>query len=568
MSELALPEPRPAPALAAALVRRPLLTLFALCLLAWLPGFFSLPALDRDEARFAQASKQMIETSDLVDIRFGAEARNNKPVGIYWLQAVTTKLLGSPPFDAIWTYRLPSLAGAVVAVFLAFWCVCALAPPATALVGASLLALTLGLAAEAHIAKTDAVLLASILGAQGVLIRVYLAARGRASKQPGLALALAGWSAMAVGILVKGPVIVAVLGLTALALSLWDRDWRWLVATRPLPGLVFLLVLVLPWFVAIGLATHGQFYAQSFGHDFAGKLVGGEEGHGAPPGYYVLLSTVTLWPATLFVLPGIWAAIAGRQRPAMRFLLAWAGANWLMFALVPTKLPHYILPVYPVLAFLGAMWLMASRDAAETRAQKWLRYVAAAQFALGALLLAAGVAVAPDFYGAGAPIWLVALAALGGLAGLAAAGLMLARARFAALAAAVVAALIVYPSLMWGTAPRLTAIWISPRLAALVAKDKRPGDPPVVTSGYDEPSLIFLLGTGTRIAPGARAAQIALSEGGLVLVDDRQKPAFVQRLAQLGVAARPVDRLSGIDYSRGRPEHITIYRVSRAAPAE
>src|ERR1700709_2931267 len=56
-------------------------------LLAFLPGFFQIPPTDRDEARFAQATKQMLETGEDVDIRFQDEVRYKKPVGVYWLQA-------------------------------------------------------------------------------------------------------------------------------------------------------------------------------------------------------------------------------------------------------------------------------------------------------------------------------------------------------------------------------------------------------------------------------------------------------------------------------------------------
>ena len=70
--------------------RRPLALLFLICLIAWLPGLFTIPPLDRDESRFAQASKQMLETHNFVDIRFGQEPRYKKPVGIYWLQAAAT----------------------------------------------------------------------------------------------------------------------------------------------------------------------------------------------------------------------------------------------------------------------------------------------------------------------------------------------------------------------------------------------------------------------------------------------------------------------------------------------
>ena len=68
-------------------------------LLLFLPGFFNIPPIDRDEARFAQATKQMVETGDFVDIRFQDEVRYKKPVGIYWLQAAaveTASALGLP----------------------------------------------------------------------------------------------------------------------------------------------------------------------------------------------------------------------------------------------------------------------------------------------------------------------------------------------------------------------------------------------------------------------------------------------------------------------------------------
>ena len=65
-------------------------------LITFLPGFFQIPPVDRDEPRFAQATKQMIETGDYVDIRFQDEEANDKPIGIYWLQAAVVKTARSP----------------------------------------------------------------------------------------------------------------------------------------------------------------------------------------------------------------------------------------------------------------------------------------------------------------------------------------------------------------------------------------------------------------------------------------------------------------------------------------
>src|SRR5689334_24684396 len=111
-------EPAPPPAWLTRLAKRPFALLALLGLLLWLPGVLSLPALDRDESRFAQSSRQMVESGDVVDIRFGHVPRNKKPVGIYWLQAASTRVAELFPGnrghdERIWTYRLPSLLGAI-----------------------------------------------------------------------------------------------------------------------------------------------------------------------------------------------------------------------------------------------------------------------------------------------------------------------------------------------------------------------------------------------------------------------------------------------------------------------
>src|SRR2546423_2004090 len=74
-------------AVATASHARALAVLILVSLISFLPGFFNIPPVDRDEARFAQATKQMIESGDYIDIRFQDEVRYKKPVGIYWLQA-------------------------------------------------------------------------------------------------------------------------------------------------------------------------------------------------------------------------------------------------------------------------------------------------------------------------------------------------------------------------------------------------------------------------------------------------------------------------------------------------
>jgi 4-amino-4-deoxy-L-arabinose transferase-like glycosyltransferase len=545
--------------------RHPLAVLLFVCVLAWLPGFFTLPPLDRDESRFAQATKQMLETRDFVDINLGGVPRYEKPVGIYWLQAASTALLGGGIRDAIWSYRVPSLLGALAAVAATFWLARVFAGIETAFFAGLILGLSVLLVAEAKIAKTDAVLLGTVTVMQAVIARTYLAVR-----QPGACAPLStkaillGWAAFGLGVLVKGPVIALVCLASILAIVLWDRDWRWLGRLKPLTGFALALAVVLPWAIAIGIASHGMFYEKSLGQDFANKLVGDAESHGAPPSYYTLLVSFTFWPGILLLLPGLVYGIARRREPAVRYLLAWAGTTWLMFEFAPTKLPHYVLPAYPALAILCALWLTSNAGTA-TKPLRIAQYLSLGLYVLVGLVLAGFLGLAPSRFGAGTPWWLYAILAFGIAAVLAVIPRILARRYPAAVFMASLAAILLYGVAGFLTVPRLTELWLSPRLAAAVVRHSEKGDPPAVTAGYAEPSIAFLLGTKTALDEGPGAGQRAASTGGLALVSDDQRQSFLDAVATGGARAEALEEIAGLNYSRGRKTRITLYRVMPGA---
>ncbi len=544
--------------------RRPLVLLCLLCLLGWVPGLFTIPPLDRDESRFAQASKQMLETGNFIDIRFGEEPRYKKPVGIYWLQAASTEIaapITRGARDQIWTYRIPSLLGALAAVALVYWCAGAFLGVEGAFLSALLMGLTLLLSSEAKIAKTDAVLLATIVGAQAVVLRAYLA-RDPEHAQLTFRTAMLGWLSFALGVLIKGPVILGVCGVTLAALLVWDREWRWLGKLKPLWGIPLTVLIVAPWLIAIALQSHGEFYQQSLGHDFGAKLAGGQESHGEPPGYYLLMTIATLWPATLFAIPAVAATILRHREPAARFLLAWAGASWLMFEIVPTKLPHYIMPAYPALAIMTAAFVMAPHEGGLPRWRRILPVVSSVQFLLGAALLVAAIVVVPKLYGQGIGWDLVAAALAISVLALAAAVFMLRGSKAMAAGLATVTALVAYPLLTLDAGRKIERIWVSPRETAMIRAHLRANDPPAVLAGYTEPSAMFLLGTQTHLTNGYGAAEIGAAQGGLAAVEDGQRSRFLAHLAELEADAAPIDSLDGFNYSRGRPVHITLYRIT------
>jgi 4-amino-4-deoxy-L-arabinose transferase-like glycosyltransferase len=540
--------------------RRPLAALLLICVLLWLPGFFTLPPLDRDESRFAQATKQMLETGDFINIRLGEVPRYEKPVGIYWLQAVSTAVLGDGARNQIWTYRMPSLLGALAAVAGTFFLVRLFASVEAAFTAGLLLGASVLLMAEAKIAKTDAVLLACIVAAQSVIMRVYLSARSpRAVAAPTTSLVMLGWAAFGFGILIKGPLIVLVCGASVIAASLVDREWRWLSRLHPLPGLALALLIVTPWALAIGIASQGQFYQQSLGEDFALKLMGDQETHGAPPGYYALLMHLTFWPGSLALLPGIALGIGRWREPAVRYLLLWSATTWVMFELAPTKLPHYILPAYPALAALCALWLTGNGP--WPKLQRAAATVSLTLFVLVGLALAFFIAWAPGRFGNGGTTALTAAAAAAGIATIAALIPALKGRKLAALGMATASAAILYCAAGFLSVPRLNELWLSPRLSASVERHAMPGDPPVVTAGYAEPSISFLLGTRTALETGTGAALIAGRSGGLALVDSGESDSFLALVAEAGGKVQALDEISGLNYSRGRPTRITLYRV-------
>lgn len=540
--------------------RWPRLCLCLLCLLLWLPGFFTLPPGDRDESRFAQASRQMVESGDYIRIRYGEEDRNKKPAGIYWAQSASVHVaeaLGVGSRNQIWPYRVPSLLGALLGVLATFHWGRALVGRRAAFLGAAMLASCLVLVVETHIAKTDAMLFATVAGAMGLLGRAYLTPGHFSARQ-----AAGFWLILGLSILLKGPIGPMVVALAVVTLCIADRAARWLRVLRPAWGIPLMLLVVLPWFVAIGIATEGRFFAEAVGGDMLAKVNSGEEAHWGPPGYYILTFLIAAFPAAFLVLRGLLGAWRDRLHPGTRFLLAWIIPSWLVFEAVATKLPHYSLPMYPPLMLLGAAWAM---DPLRRPAPAWLRWIGIFALVLGAAGLGIASALLP--YLADRRIDPVALL------GLPAAALFLwvvlgeirhGKPARAGLAAAVLA-IPLYAVALEGVLPRLTAPWVGPRVAALLA-ERAPGLPPAQfgVAGYHEPSQMFATGTGTVLLRNGTAAAAFLAEapGRFAAVGDRDLAAFQAEAQRLGLTAQEEGSVEGFNYTRGR--HIVL-RLFRAA---
>jgi 4-amino-4-deoxy-L-arabinose transferase-like glycosyltransferase len=544
---------------------RPYALLAALCLLLYMPGLASIPPLDRDEARFAQASRQMLETGDFLRIRFQDEARNKKPAGIYWLQGAAVAAFSTPGSTAIWPYRLPSLLGAMAAVLLTFALGTSLFAAGTddttarriAFFAALLLGTALGTIVEAHVAKTDAALLAAVVVGQGALGLVYVRARTGRRAMP--AVAALFWVAEVVAILLKGPPGPALAIVTIAALSIADRDLRWLRGLYPLLGVIFMIIVVMPWVIAIDRATEGAFLAEAIGHDLAFKLIGSQESHGAPPFSYLLLAMATFWPGSLLLVPALARGWRRHELPVERFLLAWLVPAWALLELVPTKLPHYVLPLYPALALLSAMALVEGAQLARAGWPRYADIVVQGLWVIVTVMLGAVLIVLPLRFGGQVSIAGILGAVV--LLGLAAA-LLYRRPRpvLIAAAVAVLSAAFLLP-VATVVLPGLDRFWLSRAAAELIARHPSQAGASLFAVGYAEPSLVFLLGGKVRLTT-ARGAAEALAGGGEVLVSNREEAVFRQALTARGLIAQPLGSAPGFDYANGQRIVLTLYAVA------
>jgi 4-amino-4-deoxy-L-arabinose transferase-like glycosyltransferase len=543
--------------------------------LAFLPGIDRIPPMDRDESRFAQASKQMLESGDLVTVRFQEELRAKKPVGIYWLQSASAAVFGS---DAILSYRVPSLIAGFAVIGLGFGLARRLVTAREAGFAAILMATGLVMAAEAHLAKTDAMLVAVTLAQQALLFRIYSLYRDK-HHISGL-LALGFWATMAAGILIKGPITPLVAVLTLAVLAGRERSIGVFGATRPVLGFLTLTSLVLPWVMLVTSATDGAFLSTAIKGDLVGKLQSGQESHGAPPLTHLALLIITFWPGSLLLaraVPAIWTK---KSTPEFLFLLGWIIPFWLVIELTPTKLPHYFLPVMPALAIcasLGVFYqLPAGKKTPDDATDQsgpfrpgriknlftlraaiigWEVLFALVSIGLGMLVLAAATFYGGDrLYG-----WIGLLLAVL----IAGASVLWTRWQKPASIIAIAGLAALFHANTFGfVLPSLSDMHLAPRITSTIEAITPPAEA-VAAAGYHEPSLVFSQGTDTLLFSPAEAA-LFLGEGrnGIALVETRALGRFMDTAIQAGISLEEVAKIRGFNISRGKRVTIHFFRAA------
>jgi 4-amino-4-deoxy-L-arabinose transferase-like glycosyltransferase len=545
------------------------LWLVLLCLAAYLPGLFTIPPIDRDESRFAQASRQMFESVALPSDQrvptlhsgglavpyVGATPRLNKPPLVYWLQAASAAAFtgGDPLRDAIWMYRVPNVLCTVGAVLLLFRFglkMPGVGRSAAFLASAGFAACPL-VVVDAHQARADQLLLLTVVATQALLWRIYAAPRTN------WGLVLAFWLSIAMGVLAKGPITPLIALLTAIAFSTIRGEWRWLWRSQPLVGVLIVAAGVSPWVIAVGQHVGLSNYLSGVYAETIGRSKEAMEGHWGPPGYHAALFVFLLWPLAL-ALPHTLTRLRRRWRRdvSVAFLLAWLLPAWLVFEVVSTKLPHYPLPLFPAAALLLARSAVVVSRVPARRALgvflHWKRFWAGTGLVVVAAIAALGASMPwwREFGWIDGPNWqpttgVVPAAALLGATAFVLifrSGSLAGRHRItAAILGGIAGVVLSYWTLFRCIGP--AALSLSSRVVAALPTKSSPQ-----LIGYDEDSVLFL--TRGLASRGGDASAVSRVHVGVLS----------QRVANDRGVSLPANavRVRGFNIARGRCETVIV----------
>jgi 4-amino-4-deoxy-L-arabinose transferase-like glycosyltransferase len=499
--------------------RRDYALVVVMCLVLYLAGNSSIAVWDRDEAWYAETAREMVQSGDYIVPRFNGEPRYRKPVLIYWLIAAAYHLWGDGEFAA----RFCSGLAGTVTCLITYRLGTRMYDRRVGLAAALMLAVAPFMVVESKLATTDAVLTATLAGAfmcvWELTDRFKTSTRHAAGSHPSPLIAVASprgdrgwiegcgssrgslrwalgfWFLVGVSLLTKGPFGPAFLAMAIITWLVFSRQWSVLREFRWLPGLALAAAVVLPWGVAIHVATAGEFFRVALGEQAFGHALRPMNDHRGFPGFYVAVALGGLLPWTM-LLPLAFSGVRRwiRDDAPGSFLAGWIVGPLILLELMRTKLPQYYLPAFPAWSLLLARGLIAFHAAGTSLIEATgVRRTSSAISVLS--LVATSVAVAFAFRRLPVEVRVPTMASVLVL------GL-----------GAIVTAFLIHRTrdrLAWSSAVAtswsfglVVAAWLTPSAAALrvarasaeVLREQTASDAPVVLFSYREPSLVYYLG--------------------------------------------------------------------------
>ena len=371
---------------------RPQRAILLLSLTLLLAGNWILPLTDRDETRFAEASREMLQRGDFVVPWFNGAWRFDKPVLIYWCQMASYKVFGENDFAA----RLPSvLFTTATALLLVRWGRKISGDNKTAFVAGATFVAGLHVAIIGRVATADMAM---------VFFTTLAVWSGWELTRPEQARRKTWWwifyVTLALGFLAKGPVAWLPLGGMILGRALRKNSFR-LPLMETVGGLIVTAALAACWGVPAMQQTNGQYFAVGMGEHVMRRSTGVIDGHGLA-GMAGFVALLPLYFLTFFISFFPWST---RVPAALRrwwpersrddlgwYLLAQAALVFAAFSLVRTKLPHYTMPAFPCIA----LWL-ALQLGRENNSSAWFNRRLAAMSIFILVLMLGGFSIARNY---------------------------------------------------------------------------------------------------------------------------------------------------------------------------
>ena len=549
-----------------------------LTLIFILPGLSSIPPLDRDEARFSQASKQMLEDKNYVVIKFQEELRSKKPIGIYWLQIASASIFGK---DNIISYRAPNIFSTIILIIVFSTFVYSISfryfnlnissSLTFSFFSSLVMATLLGLSIEIKQAKTDTVLLTLCTVQQLIFWKIYSYGKESWNKYKHheyVWLTRLFWLIIALGILVKGPISPLLFTMTLLSICILDRfvekEWNlsWLNLFLWFQGLLIVSIITLPWIYLAWQATDGHLILDAINKDFLIKLRSGQENHWGPFGSHFFLLLLTFWPMVLLLPFAARACLDWKHDRLIRFLISWIIPFWIILELTPTKLPHYILPVFPGLILLILIGISSppSGNIKFSKINKFFRAVVV----IFTLLLALSLVYVSLNFSSKILIFILSIVLsfimitsiiFGNIFFLNESKYKLSP-LFGMLILAGICNIFVFSYIF----PNLDKIHITPKIKNYIdSLEFRPDT--IVATGYHEPSLIFSLGRDTLLLSPEEAA-LVLVEGDntLAIVEERTHNEVKKILNKFENKIVYLTSLDGFNLAKGQKIKIHIMK--------
>jgi 4-amino-4-deoxy-L-arabinose transferase-like glycosyltransferase len=513
---------------------------------------------DRDEPYYAQVVVEMVDSGDYLVPTFNGQPWLQKPVLFYWLMSLPIRVFGPTEFAC----RFFSAIGTALTCLLTFFIGKRLLNAKAGLWAMAILASTSMILRVGGSATIDPVLLPFIVAATAIFVH----AMGSAMR---LWHVLLMGVALGIGVLAKGPIGLSPVPVivTTLWLGRKANPGRWRCLWHTGAAVVIAGCIFLAWAIPVNNATEGEFYSVFIGHHVFDQATKPIQGHGGNlllylP-YYLVVIVLDLFPWTLH-LPGAVSAVLGGRvggQHGRALLVGWVASIVVIMTLAATKLPHYVLFVWPALALAVAGTLVAARqntltarDRACLRRGVWL---------FGPLAIAAVLAlmIAPWFLEIPGLRW----------SGLASGIVLLIMAVIAirqqyadrpqASAKVLLVGMLVFQiPLLFGMLPAVERVKISPLIARTI-KDKTAEGIPVATYKYGEPTLNFYV--GRQIEPlASEEAVIAwtrLPQPGVLIMPKDVLAVIQERHGSL--ALDEIAATKGFNYSKGtRLELLALIR--------